>query len=159
MRQLIGGVILLLCSSCGFHLRGMQYLSPDFNHVALIIQKAEPDLEPLLREQFAAFHRTITADPTHAKYWLIIENDKLNQSIASISSSTTPRQYILTYTLNFKLTKTGETIISQPIIVSRQLTINSDRILGSNDEEQHIVHEMHQAAIFRLFDQIGKLIK
>lgn len=147
----------LTLSSCGFHLRGMRDMPRWLDRVTIVVENANRDLEPLLSDQLRAYRIQVCSDPASANYWLIIEQDSVRQQITSISSSTTPRQYQLTYTVQFKLTraKGNEIIPTTPIVVTRLLTVNSDRILGSNDEEAILKREMRRDAVMQILDRIG----
>ena len=158
------GQLLLLTSlllvGCGFHLRGV--ISQDsirwLNHIAIVIQQAHRDIEPLLREQLKAYNIDISDDPALAKYWLIIDNETMDQNITSISSSTTPRQYQLIYTVQFKLqrAKGAEVFPSSRVIVTRQITLNSNRILGSSDEEALQKNEMRRDAVIQIINRLSR---
>lgn len=147
-------------AGCGFHLRGM--VDADsirwLNSVAIVIQQAHRDLEPLLRNQLKAYEIKVTSDPALAQYWLIIEQEDMQQNISSISSSTTPRQYELTYTLVFKLqrAKGAEIIPSNPVVITRQITLNSDRILGSKDEAELQKTEMRRDAVIQILNRLSR---
>lgn len=150
-------IITLLLTSCGFHLRGMQDMPRWLNNVAIIVQNAHHDLKPLLRKELQAYHIRVCPDPAVASYWLILESDSIRQQIASISSSTTPRQYQLFYTVQYQLVRPNGKIImpSKQIRVTRLLTVNSDRILGSNDEEERFKYEMRRDAVMQILDSIS----
>ncbi len=154
--------LMLLCStllltSCGFHLRGIHGLPAWLNNVAIVIEDAHRDLEPLLTTQLQGYSLRVNPDPATATYWLIMEQDTTRQQISSISSSTTPRQYQLIYSLRFKLTraKGKEILPSSTVVVTRLLTVNSDRILGSNFEEETLKREMRMDAVVQVLDRIG----
>ena len=148
----------LLLTACGFHLRGMADMPRWFNDVAIVLQNAHRDLEPLLEEQLQAYHIRVSPDPSSAKYWLIIEHDDVHQQITSISSSTTPRQYQLIYSLTFKLqrAKGKEILPSSQIIITREATINSDRILGSTSESELLKREMRREAAVQIIDRLSR---
>ena len=156
--QAIVLIVTLLLNGCGFHLRGMVNVPQWLSDVAIIVQQAHNDIAPLLKNQLQAYNVYVNPDPTTAHYWLIIENDAIQQNITSVSSSTTPRQYQLIYTIRFKLQKAkGEEIISTiPITVTRQITINSDRILGSNEEEELTKSEMRRDAVMQILNRISR---
>ena len=151
-------VFTLLISGCGFHLRGMIDVPPWLNNVSIIVQQAHRDLAPLLQKQLQAYNIHVNPDPTTAHYWLIIESDSAKQNITSVSSSTTPRQYQLIYTVRFKLLQAnGEEIIpTAQISTTRQITINSDRILGSNEEEELSKAEMRRDAVIQIINRISR---
>ena len=154
-------LVTLLCASCGFHLRGDLDLPKKLDHIAVIVHDAHHEIAPLIVEQLRAYHRDIIEDPAVAKYWLIIEKDSLVQNITGISSSTTPRQYELIYTVEFKFQSALADDIATPqkIFVTRAFTVNSDRILGSNDEQAHLAQEMRQNAAIMILDRLGKMYK
>lgn len=150
--------IFILISGCGFHLRGQMDIPTWLDQVAIINQGAHYEMDRLIKEQLQANHIKVCMDPALAKYWLILESDSYNQQITSISSSTTPRQYQLLYTVLFKLKQVrGDDIIpSGKVIVTRQITLNSDRILGSDSEEALIQKEMRQSAATNILTQLSR---
>lgn len=150
-------LIGLTLSGCGFHLRGVLNMPTWLTDVAIIVEAANRDLDPMLKEQLQAYHIRMSSDPATARYWLIIEEDQEEQHITSVSSSTTPRQYQITYRVKFKLqaAKGKEIIPLSTVTTTRQLTVNSDRILGSNDEENTLKREMRRDAALQIMDRIG----
>jgi len=147
-------IMMFALTGCGFHLRGV--FDADslkwLNSVAIVIQKAHKDLEPLLKSQLIAYDISVTTDPALAEYWLIVDNETITQNITSISSSTTARQYEITYTVSFKLqrAKGAEVIPFNKIVITRQITLNSNRILGSSDEEELQKNEMRRDAAMQI---------
>ena len=150
-------VSILMISGCGFHLRGTHTNLPWLNSVA-IINNANRYLNPLISEELKDNDVQVTDNLAKAKYWLIIDSDNFEQQILSISSSTTPRQYQLIYTVRFKLQKTnGEEIIPpSQVNITRVVTINSNRILGSNDEEDHFKKEMINEAVIQILYRLSR---
>lgn len=155
--------IMILCTlvlaGCGFHLRGFVSMPKNLHDVAIVIESANRDLAPMLKEQFNAYHIRVSPDLDNAHYWLIIEQDKEEQHITSVSSSTTPRQYQMNYQVTFKFQQANgkEIIPSTRVNTTRQITINSNRILGSNDEENILKHEMRKDAVIQIMDRLGHL--
>jgi LPS-assembly lipoprotein len=152
-------LMILALTGCGFHLKGtvdsgsIRWL----NHVCVVIQEAHQDLGPMLQNQLKAYGIQVTTDPSLAQYWLIIEREDLQQTISSISSSTTPRQYEITYILDYKLqqAKGAEVIPTNRIIITRQITLNSDRILGSKDESELQKSEMRRDAVIQILNRLS----
>src|SRR4051812_46043703 len=97
---LLFGVVLLL-SSCGFHLRGYNAIPHWINNIAIIIQHAHRDLGPTLKDQLEAYHIRVNPNSAEANYLLIIESDGIQQQIKAIAASTVPRQYLLVYAVQF----------------------------------------------------------
>ena len=153
-------LLTLTLVGCGFHLRGI--VDADslrwLNNVAIVIQQAHQDLEPLLREQLKAYKINVVNDPSLAQYWLIVEQEDFQQNISSVSSSTTPRQYEITYKVYFKLqgAKSAEVIPLSQITISRQITLNSNRILGSKDEVELQKSEMRDDAVMQIMNRLSR---
>lgn len=153
----------LLCSlflmGCGFHLRGFVSMPKWLHDIAIVEESINRDLAPMLKEQLNAYHIRVAEDPEYAHYWLILEQDKEEQHITAISSSTTPRQYQMNYQVTFKLQAANgnEIIPSTHVTTTRQVTINSNRILGSSDEENTLKHEMRKEAVIQIMDRLGHL--
>lgn len=147
-----------MLASCGFHLRGMVDVPRWLNNVAIIVQQGNRDLEPLLKAQLQAYRVNVISEPTLAAYWLLIESDGFKQNISSISSSTTPRQYELVYTVRFKLqrAKGSDIIPSTQVMIARHITLNSNRILGSTGEEDIQKREMIRDASIQILYRLGR---
>lgn len=158
MKKLIIPLMLvLLLSACGFHLRGMIDVPKWLNNVAFLTKNDDKQFLSLLKAQLEGYSIHVNPDPGQAQYWLIINQIDLQQQIVSVGASTNPRQYILTLAVEFMLqTRKGEVIKpTRKIIVSRQLTVNNDRILGSNDEERILVGEMKRDAVMQMINLLS----
>ena len=116
------------------------------------------DLADLLEAQLDGYKIEVVDDPSQAKYWLVINSSAVRQQIISIGASTNPRQYQLIMTTNFSLKNREGEIIKAPrdVFVSRQFTSNNDRILGSNDEEATLTHEMLQDTVVQIINRLSK---
>ncbi|WP_133127317.1 LPS assembly lipoprotein LptE [Legionella nagasakiensis] len=149
---------MLLLTGCGFHLRGAVDMPSWLDRVAIINQSGHQELEHVLEEQLQAYHVYVSSDPSLANYWLFLQNESFQQQITSVSSSTTPRQYQLIYTVQFKLQRAkGKVIIpSNQLVITRQLTVNSDRILGSDEEEAIIKKEMRRDATLQMLYRLSR---
>jgi LPS-assembly lipoprotein len=153
---LIYAFILSLLVGCGFQLRGT-HTSPDWlkKGVAIVVNhEAAHNWKDLLREPLEGSHIRVIDNPKHARYWLVIEREQLKRNIVSVSSSTTPRQYQLTYTVWFSLkTAKGKVILpSTSVFVTRPLTINNERVLGSRNEGEKLKTEMKRDAALKIIE-------
>lgn len=147
---------VLSLSACGFHLRGSMNIPKWFNNISIINPASDKELLAKLKLQLQRYHICISPNPASAKYWLIINNPQFHQQIISIGASTNPRQYQLIMRVTFLLKDNHGRIIipEKQISISRQLTINSDRILGSNAEETTFITEMKQDAAIQILNLI-----
>lgn len=159
MKKAAALAFLLFClSACGFHLRTYLDVPPWLNNVSVISQDEHNDLVSILRSQLEQNHIRVNPDPATAQYWLMINNINLRQQIISIGASTNPRQYQLVLSLEFVLqSRKGEIVRPAKLIsVSRQLTINNDRILGSNAEEITLIREMKRDLVIQIINALGR---
>jgi LPS-assembly lipoprotein len=162
--KLVRGLIflwsLVLLTSCGFKLRGMLDIPAWFNDVAIINNGTHRDLQVILKDQLQSYNIRISSEVKGSSYLLLLEKDNLQEQITSISASTTPRQYELIYTVYYSLTKTaGQPLIPlSQVSVTRQFTVNNDRILSSNAEEGMIANEMRRDAAMQIMNRINRKI-
>ncbi|GGI76822.1 LPS-assembly lipoprotein LptE [Legionella impletisoli] len=147
-----------MMSGCGFHLRGLTDVPKWLDKVAIITPDNEHYLTPILKNQLEANCIRVCSEPAGAKYWLIILSETFQEHIVSVSSTTTPRQYQIIYRIRFKLQEVNgkEVIPERQVEISRQVTINNDRILGSNYEETLTKNEMRQEAAALILNRISK---
>ncbi|MDX2345709.1 MAG: LPS assembly lipoprotein LptE [Legionella sp.] len=148
-------LITTLITNCGFQLRGHE-TSPDWlkKGVAIVVEEKAHNWKPLLHDPLEASHIRVIDDPKKAPYWLIIKREALQRDLVSVSSSTTPRQYQLTYTVWFSLQTAKGHVILEPtsVFVTRPLTINNERVLGSRNEGEKLKAEMKRDAAFKIIE-------
>ncbi len=139
-------IVSSLISACGFHLRGNLHLPQSVMPIAVVAQNGHTPLEKQLENKLSLQNVDVTDNPAKAKYLIIIIQESMRQDIAAVAASTAPRQYQLTYKVVFKLQKAkgNEPLTDEPmtVTVDRLLTINNDRILGSDSEAALLKKEM-----------------
>lgn len=150
-------VLTLLLSACGFHLRGMINVPKWLNNVAIVVKNNDKQLISILKSQLDGYNIQVNPDEALAKYWLVINQATVQQQIISVGASTNPRQYTLILTIEFMLQTRKGQIVKAPktVSITRQLTINNDRILGSSDEENILIGEMKQDAVIQIINQLS----
>jgi LPS-assembly lipoprotein len=152
-------MMISFLSACGFHLRGISNIPDWLNHIAIISENNDKQFVSILQARLESTKIPVDTDPSLAQYWLVINEVNLQQQIISVGASTNPRQYTITLSVLFILKTSKGQIIKAPstIYVSRQLTLNNDRILGSKDEESILIGEMKQDAVTQIIYQLGHL--
>lgn len=158
-RSIIPIVCALLLTACGFHLRGMIDVPTWINNVAIISKNNDKELVSILKAQLEGYNIQVSPEQSTATYWLTINRVALQQQIISVGASTNPRQYALTLTIEWSLqTRKGQMLSNLKRVQStRQLTVNNDRILGSNDEQSILMGEMKQDAVIQIINQLSHL--
>lgn len=154
----LGILMSFLLTGCGFHLRGTIAVPAWLNNVAIEVKEAHQDLATIIKTEIQSYGRCVREDPSLAHYLLILECDNYKEQITNVSASTAPRQYLLTYELKFSLIEVNGTPImaDRMVAVTRQVTINNNRILGSNAEEALLKNEMRREAAIQLVNQLNQ---
>jgi LPS-assembly lipoprotein len=144
-------------SHCGFHLRGLTTLPPSFQQVYIVAPADARQLQAEIDNQLQAYNVAKAQNISKAHYQIVIDNIFFQRQISNISSSTTPRQYQLLYNIKFHVIDShGENIIPNGVInTNRLVSMNNERLLGSNYEQDFFLHEMQQEAAVQLVSTIG----
>jgi LPS-assembly lipoprotein len=150
--------LILVLVGCGYHLRGVTEIPQWLNNIAIISNDGNKELISLLNTILEGYKIDVNPDQATAKYWLVISNVTLQQQIVSVGASTNPRQYQLILTVGYLLQTPKGDIIKprRNVIINRQLTVNNDRILGSNEEEMILVSEMRRDAVIQILNRLSR---
>ena len=155
-KAVILGFTVLFLASCGFHLRGLKDVPKWLDKVYIDNKTRDGELLSVLKVQLKNYKIHVNLDPASAKYWLVINDSSHYQQIISIGASTNARQYqlILTVVYTLRTSKGKELIPNSLIKVTRQITMNNNRILGSSEEEITLLKEMRQDAVVQMINQL-----
>lgn len=154
--------ILGLCAlltACGFHLRGFtsHYPSAFTGPIAIQVTHADKAWEPLLRQQLNQTTLRVVNNLQEAQYWITILNETSQNTIVSISSSSSPRQYELIYSVTFSVQNRNTDLIAPTTLyLTRPITMNNDRILGSHDEENKLTQDIRREAAIQILDRMNR---
>jgi LPS-assembly lipoprotein len=141
-------ICLINLSACGFHLRGMQRLPASFQTVYISAAGNQQQLLRNLTQEFKTYQVTVFPSQKNASMQIYIDDVQFNRQISNISSSTTPKQFQLYYIVKYHvIDSNGENCIPNGrILVNRMVTMNSERLLGSNYEQDFFQEEMQAEA-------------
>lgn len=150
--------LTFMLTACGFHLRGIVDIPKWLNNVAIISKDGDRQFGTVIGSHLTSHQINVNPEPSLADYWLIINRINVQQQIISIGASTNPRQYQIIMTVEFLLQSRKGQIIKAPsqVVVIRQLTVNNDRILGSNQEEAILMAEMRRDAVIQIINRLSR---
>ncbi len=156
---LLLALLILGLTGCGFKLRGMDTLPLTLHRLYLQTDKVE---NPLRNELITALQTrgvTLVKLPREAPYSLHILNTELNQTITSTSTDTQVRNYLLTYSLQYQLTRNDGQLLFPPqtLFLSRNYVANTAQMLNDSHELSTIKQGLRQDAINQLFDRLKAL--
>ena len=157
LKSILLGNLLLLLSACGFHLRGMMALPPSFQNVYISAPAHGKDLQLALDEQLQSYVVRRSESQKECAFQIIIDDIQFDRQISNISSSTTPRQFQLSYKVKYHfIDGKGAILIPNGIVHTQRLvSMNSERLLGSNYEQNFFLHEMENDAARQIMTTIS----
>jgi len=150
-------IFSIMLTACGFHLRGKICLPKSLDYVYISSSEQNRSLVNTLRTLLTNNHVRVCNCPEQAKNWLVIKYAGHQQQISSVGIGTNPRQYQLIYKVDFLL-QTPKGKIIKPLTqvsVARQLTVNNNRILGSDEEAGLLLSEMRREAAVRILTRLS----
>lgn len=155
LRLAVAVGLALLLAACGFQLRG-SYGVPDFlTGVSLKLPGGTQQLASELR--LALERRNIGADGGDVQ--LEITNERLNRQASSVDSRARAAEYILVYTVDFRINSTDGRAIGplESLILRRSYQYSTENVVGKTTEEETLVHELRADAAQQIVRQLAAL--
>jgi len=146
-RQLIVGLMVtLLLTACGFHLRGDVTLAPELSK--LYIEGADP-YNPLVRELTRSLTTTgvvVVTERKDATAILQILKNSGSRRVLSVSSEGKVSEYELYQTLEFKVRDAAgrELLAPQYLELTRDYLFEKEDVLGKSNEEEILRRDMRR---------------
>lgn len=164
--KILGLIILLLtCTSCGFHLQHEKFSFPG---ATIYLQTNNPysNLAQALKRELRANNITVTTTPPTQGLILTILSDTNTQTLISSSNTQQTNQYNLQVNVIFNLSTHNQTPIIGPesLIEIRTLTVQASQVLGSSTESLLLYPAMRSAIAHAIIQritspQVTKLIR
>ena len=137
--------LLASLAACGFQLRGShgQYNMP-FKTIFLGFPESSSLGTELRRNLRGGDTVTVVTDASKAEALFDVLGESRGKAILSLNSQGRVREYLLTYTLNFKLrdAKGAELLAPTEITLKRPITFNENQVLGKESEESLLYRDM-----------------
>jgi LPS-assembly lipoprotein len=156
------GALLLLAvalSSCGFQLRGAngQYHMP-FHSIYLGFADTSP-LGTELRRNLRAGGAVVDDDPAKADALLDVISENRGKSILSLNSQGRVREYLLTYTLVFRVrnSKGAELLGPTAISLKRNMAFNESQVLAKESEEALLYRDMQSDLVQQILRRLAAI--
>jgi len=154
--------MLALCSlvsACGFTLRGQNELPAAFHHIYVQADSSYEPFTKTLKQELRLRGVKLAHSPQETVIHIIIKNRSFEKNTPNIGTSDQVRVYSLRYRLTFEIKgiKSRIKLPPQTLTVHRQLTLNVNQMLHTNDEVQIIKHEMEAALIHQLINRLHAL--
>ena len=155
-KKFITLIILLMITSCGFHMRGMTEIS--FKTISLEGKELSftKNLKKILNSNKVAI--VLPSENPELRVELISEESE--KRILSLSGQGLVREYEIFYRVRYRIKTTESETWSQEntLETRRDFTFSDANLIGKEEEERQLNESMRNEAISNLFNQI-QLIK
>jgi len=151
-------LILLLLSSCGFHLRGTAPL-PKQLKVLYVTSENQPNspFMKALRMILKARGVTLVSSPNQAKYTLNIVSTSLTSAQAGVASSQQMRQYNIVLTATYSIQSAKGLDIAGPMSTSSSTTqtMQANELLTNTAQLNTTREQLQQDVITMMFYRLS----
>jgi LPS-assembly lipoprotein len=128
--------LALALNACGFHLQGRVPLPAALTTTRVIADDDQTDFVQGLRRALLTSGGKLTDSSERATGVVRIHKDEVTQKILSVSVNNIPREYEVTYTVEFSVEGTsGELLPSQKVSVTRDYSFDETKLLAKENEE------------------------
>jgi LPS-assembly lipoprotein len=147
-----------LLSACGFQLRGSDgsYSMP-FKSIYLAFSEQSPLGIELRRNLRAGDTVNVVADAAQADALFDVLSETRGKQILSLNSQGRVREYLLTYTLVFRVrdTKGNELLSPTEINLKRPITFNETQVLAKESEEVLLYRDMQTDLVQQIMRRLA----
>jgi LPS-assembly lipoprotein len=160
---LYAAAMLLLAaalSACGFKLRGS---NGQFNMPFHSIYLGFPDTSPLgteLKRNLRGVDSVVvTSDPDKAEARFDLLSETRGKSILSLNSQGRVREYLLTYTVSFRVrdAKGADMLGPTEISLKRSITFNESEVLAKEAEEALLYRDMQTDLVQQILRRLAAI--
>ena len=155
-KKLIALLMLLIISSCGFHMRGMTEIS--YKTISLEGKKLSftKNLKKVLNSNKVA----IVSSTENPELRVELLSEESEKRILSLSGQGLVREFEIFYRVRYRVKTIDSEIWSQENIIEtrKDFTYSDSNLIGKEEEERQLNEAMRNEAITNLFNQI-QLIK
>lgn len=149
--------MLLMITSCGFHLRGMTEIS--FKTISL--EGKELSFTKNLKKTLASNKVAIILPTENPELRIELLSEESEKRILSLSGQGLVREFEIFYRVRYRIkTIDSETWSQENIIETRRdFTFSDSNLIGKEEEERQLNESMRNEAITNLFNQIQLVTK
>lgn len=152
---LLAGLIALLFSGCGWHLRGSGESQLSIDSLYLSSSDSYSAFNQQFRRALAAQGITLSDSPGDAEYTLSLGQEKRDRRTISVANDALASEYELTYGIRYRLEKDGEVLLPSTVAeVSRTYEFDRNAIVAKSEEQELIYREMQADVIQQILRRL-----
>jgi len=151
--------MVVLLSSCGFHLRGTVTLPPEINSLAIEDIPTGSQLAPEIKLQLRRNGITPLSSSEQAKLVLMIISESYKQRVLTVSSVGQVQEFELSYDVVYSINNVadpGASLLRQNLSIKRDLRFSVEEVLGKATEEARLKTDMLQDAAQKILRRLPK---
>ncbi len=157
-RIVLALVVMATLSACGFQLRGSsgQYTMP-FTSIFLAFEDTSPLGTELRRNLRVGDGVKVVTDPARADARFEVISENRAKTILSLNAQGRVREYLLTYTLHFRvLGANGRDILGPTeITLKRALSFSETEVLAKESEETMLYRDMQTDLVQQIMRRLA----
>ena len=151
-KKLIALLMILIISSCGFHMRGMTEIS--FKTISL--EGKELSFTKNLKKVLNSNKVAIVSSTENPELRVELLSEESEKRILSLSGQGLVREFEIFYRVRYRVKTIDSEIWSQENIIEtrKDFTYSDSNLIGKEEEERQLNEAMRNEAITNLFNQI-----
>jgi len=156
-KKLIAILLLIVITSCGFHLRGMTEIS----YKTISLEGKELSLTKNLKKILNTNKVAIVSSTENPELRVEFLSEESEKRILSLSGQGLVREFEIFYRVRYRIKASDSEIWGQENIIEtrKDFTYSDSNLIGKEEEERQLNENMRIEAITSLFNQIQVIKK
>ena len=156
-KKLIAILLLIVITSCGFHLRGMTEIS----YKTISLEGKELSLTKNLKKILNTNKVAIVSSTENPELRVEFLSEESEKRILSLSGQGLVREFEIFYRVRYRIKTSDSEIWSQENIIEtrKDFTYSDSNLIGKEEEERQLNEAMRIEAITSIFNQIQVIKK
>ena len=156
-KKLIAILLLIVITSCGFHLRGMTEIS----YKTISLEGKELSLTKNLKKILNTNKVAIVSSTENPELRVEFLSEESEKRILSLSGQGLVREFEIFYRFRYRIKASDSEIWSQENIIEtrKDFTYSDSNLIGKEEEERQLNEAMRIEAITSIFNQIQVIKK
>ena len=156
-KKLIAILLLIVITSCGFHLRGMTEIS----YKTISLEGKELSLTKNLKKILNTNKVAIVSSTENPELRVEFLSEESEKRILSLSGQGLVREFEIFYRVRYRIKASDSEIWGQENIIEtrKDFTYSDSNLIGKEEEERQLMEAMRIEVITSLFNQIQVIKK
>ena len=158
-RAFLALTMMATLTACGFKLRGSEGYNLPFHSIYLGFTETSPLGAELRRNLRGLDGLTVLDNAKGAEAQLDVVSETRGKTILSLNSQGRVREYLLTYSLVFKVRNSAGVELLGPteIALKRNIAFNEDAVLAKESEEAVLVRDMQTDLVQQILRRLAAI--